>query len=161
MFEDIIIKWSNDNPNTLVEEEKPNCPGHKSPIDDLVKALRDDPGYRQSWHANISVAFQDAYITSPSKKDYIPMSQFEIKTMADTAADNFLNLLIGKTPDPTAKIGGEDIDGILQETCTIKNEKVTGDTHIRYFNHPINNKGTYIIGIDDIGNYIYDNSGMK
>ena len=32
----------------------------KSPIEDLVKALKEDEGYRDSWVANIAMAVYDA-----------------------------------------------------------------------------------------------------
>lgn len=57
----------------------------KQAVETLVKALKEDPDYRESWKANIAMAFKDAY----DNADVMD----EIHTIANTAADNFLNIL--------------------------------------------------------------------
>lgn len=51
----------------------------------LAKVLREDPEYRRTWHANISMQFKDE-----CSRQGINGSPAQI---ADKAADNFLDLL--------------------------------------------------------------------
>lgn len=65
-----------------------------SPIRALVKAFTDDPDYRETWKANIAMAFKDAYSNAErnaaaDEVDFNP----NIHTIANEAADNFLNTL--------------------------------------------------------------------
>ena len=57
----------------------------KEAVEILVKALKEDADYRESWKANIAMAFKDTY----DNADIMD----EIHTIANAAADNFLNLL--------------------------------------------------------------------
>ena len=57
----------------------------KSPIQDLVKALKDDEGYYIGWIANIAMAFQDCYNWEEDKKD--------IHKISNDAAKHFLKQL--------------------------------------------------------------------
>lgn len=58
----------------------------KDAIDHLCNAIKTDAGYRQTWKANIAMAFQDEY-----RREYLHKGVWEI---ANKAADNFLDLLI-------------------------------------------------------------------
>ena len=58
----------------------------KSPIEDLVKALKEDEGYYESWLANIAIAFQDCYGWEKDKKD--------IHKISNDAAKKFLKQLM-------------------------------------------------------------------
>ncbi len=57
-------------------------------IKTLTKALRDDPGYRIGWQANIAMAFQDEY---NRVKDEMP--KVSIHAISNAAAQNFIELL--------------------------------------------------------------------
>lgn len=63
----------------------------KSPIKDLVKALKKDKEYYIAWQANIAMAFKDEH-----HRQYGRTSQKKIHEIANQAANNFLNLLIKK-----------------------------------------------------------------
>lgn len=54
----------------------------------LVQSLKEDEGYRISWHANISMAFQDQ-----AHWDKRTWDRTELHETANKAADNFLKLL--------------------------------------------------------------------
>ena len=58
----------------------------KSPIKDLIEALRKDHGYYDSWKANIAMAFHDEYCRS--------FRQMGIRDISNVAAENFLKLLM-------------------------------------------------------------------
>ena len=62
----------------------------KSPIKDLVKALKNDEGYYYSWQANIAMSFYDHMQWSGKRK---PSSK-DLNEIANKAAKHFLNLLI-------------------------------------------------------------------
>ncbi len=62
-------------------------------VETLCKALREDPELYYSYQANIAMAFKDEYRTmypGPSTKN----DREVIHAIANTAAKNFLNLLI-------------------------------------------------------------------
>ncbi len=65
----------------------------------LTEALVKDPGYRMSWQANIAMAFKDLYDSEEYPKPYgdhdpnADLAPDYIHKIANTAADNFLNLL--------------------------------------------------------------------
>ena len=54
----------------------------------LVQSLKEDEGYRSSWHANISMAFQDQ--ANWDKRNW---DKTELHETANKAADHFLKLL--------------------------------------------------------------------
>ena len=56
----------------------------------LTQALNDDMDYRRSWHANISIAFQDEFARNSMKSD---IEKRNIRDVANRAADHFLNQL--------------------------------------------------------------------
>ena len=62
----------------------------KEAVDHLTEELKSDDDYRRSWHANISMAFQDEYARGSNLSDNERMN---IRDVANKAADNFLNLL--------------------------------------------------------------------
>ena len=60
----------------------------------LCDALRTDPGYRESWKANIAMMFKDEVARSPKAS---------VHEQANAAADNFLTLICYRataTPEP-------------------------------------------------------------
>ena len=70
----------------------------KEAVDVLVKKLKEDPGYRIGWEANIAMAFYDEFTRrnlSPCDIDQLTNQELrdEIHSIANRAADNFLNLL--------------------------------------------------------------------
>ncbi len=58
----------------------------------VFKELRKDEGYYYSWQANIAMSFKDEYDRCLKKYK----NQKDIHQIANIAAKNFLNLLIGK-----------------------------------------------------------------
>ena len=64
---------------------------NKSPITDLVKALKTDKAYQETWIANIAMAFQDEYRRSHQHNG--------VHYISNKAAKNFIKLLLrnGKT----------------------------------------------------------------
>jgi uncharacterized protein YdaT len=65
----------------------------KNAIEILVTALKTDEGYRESWKANIAIAFKDDYYwyKTNNEKDYL--NNQDIHIVANNAADNFLKIL--------------------------------------------------------------------
>ncbi len=61
----------------------------KKAVQQLVKALKEDEGYRISWKANIAMAFKDEYARTVTSGEPI----IGVHEVANRAADNFLNLL--------------------------------------------------------------------
>lgn len=53
----------------------------------LIEVLKYDEGYRESWKANIAMAFKDEYQMTPG------IGKASINEIANQAADNFLKLL--------------------------------------------------------------------
>jgi hypothetical protein len=68
----------------------------KSPIKDLVRALEEDPGYREGWVANIAMAFYDNYCWHMKNKHSAP-SRKDIHAVGNKAAKYFLELLCRDT----------------------------------------------------------------
>jgi len=66
---------------------------HKNSVEHAIKivqnALRTDEGYRIGWQANIAMAFKDEY--SRNRLKY--KTKQDIHNIANTAADDFLNIL--------------------------------------------------------------------
>lgn len=61
-------------------------------ITTLQKALKEDPGYRYSWLANIAMSFKDEWQKSCDNGG-LPATPDQIHEIANVAADNFLKLL--------------------------------------------------------------------
>lgn len=59
----------------------------------LAKSLKEDPGYFESWQANIAVQFQDEWAKYFSEADE---NKKIIGVISNQAAENFLNLLIAQ-----------------------------------------------------------------
>jgi CRISPR/Cas system-associated protein Cas10 (large subunit of type III CRISPR-Cas system) len=57
----------------------------------LCEALKKDPEYYNSWKANIAMSFVDEFYRTYPDNELV-----EVKNIANTAADNFLRLLISK-----------------------------------------------------------------
>lgn len=56
----------------------------------LVQELNADMDYRRTWHANISMAFQDLWTQEVGARR---MGKNTVREFANKAADNFLNQL--------------------------------------------------------------------
>jgi len=68
-------------------------------VEYLSKALKEDPGYWESWKANIAMAVYDQY-TDEVSKPLEEISHYDILQIANRGADNFLKLLTAeKTTD--------------------------------------------------------------
>lgn len=66
----------------------------KEAVSVLVEALKTDEGYRIGWQANIAMAFKDEFWrTCTTHKHLDLMDKEALHNIANTAADNFLNLL--------------------------------------------------------------------
>lgn len=57
----------------------------------LCQSLKEDESYYISWKSNVAMAFYDEFY-----KTYPDNELAQIHTIANTAADNFLKLLINK-----------------------------------------------------------------
>jgi hypothetical protein len=62
-------------------------------IGTLIEALKTDGGYRESWKANIAMAFKDDYYWYKNNNDKEYLNNQDIHIVANNAADNFLNQL--------------------------------------------------------------------
>jgi hypothetical protein len=62
-----------------------------SPIHALVKALTADPAYRETWKANLAMAYQDEYLRL--MPETVQVRKEILHTVANQAAEKFLNLL--------------------------------------------------------------------
>jgi Tfp pilus assembly protein PilF len=58
----------------------------------VCKALKEDPGYYESWKANIAMAFKDEWESEWYQQS--EQDKEDIHKLANIAAANFLNLLI-------------------------------------------------------------------
>jgi len=56
----------------------------------LTTALKEDEGFRESYKANIAMAFKDEYARKKIDKNYVNSN--DLHEIANKAADNFLNL---------------------------------------------------------------------
>jgi hypothetical protein len=63
----------------------------KEAVETLIKSLRKDKDFYDTWKANITVCFIEAYYLNK-----ISLSSKDIHTIADSGADKFLHLLIDK-----------------------------------------------------------------
>ena len=66
----------------------------KKAIKRVMKELREEEGYYYSWQANIACAFQDACRQYKKKNNKKALSNGDIYKISNTAAKEFLNLLI-------------------------------------------------------------------
>lgn len=90
------VRLSTQNPF----EEVPQ-PRLVSPIDALVSALKNDDGYRETWKANLAMAFVDEYKKwGDGQSIGGPADRMELHLLANKAADNFLNTLCAQTIAP-------------------------------------------------------------
>lgn len=74
---------------------------YNSKIYDAMNILRSElakdttkGSYYYSWQANIAMAFQAEWSRQAEAREYIDLGKLEIDEIANTAAKNFLNLLI-------------------------------------------------------------------
>lgn len=58
----------------------------------LMKALNEDPDYRETWKANIAMAFKDEF-SNNTFGAIQHVDEVDIHLIANNAADNFLDLL--------------------------------------------------------------------
>lgn len=67
----------------------------KEAVEQLIKALKEDPEYYYSWQANIAMSFQDEYSKRFKGQTLYPEGETPaiIAEIANEAAKNFLNLL--------------------------------------------------------------------
>ena len=74
-----------------VRAEDRKCLRLKEAVSVLVEALKTDESYRIGWQANIAMAFKDEYCREKFQQSE---QNFEdVHELANSAADNFLNLL--------------------------------------------------------------------
>lgn len=66
----------------------------KKAVETLTVALSADPDYWISWQANIAMAFVDEVARHRSVTGKRCINRREIHAIANTAADNFLKLLV-------------------------------------------------------------------
>ena len=66
----------------------------KEIIKELVKNLKEDKDYYQSWKANIAMAFYDNYMWYKKKTNKKTISKKDIPIIANNSAKSFLDLLI-------------------------------------------------------------------
>jgi hypothetical protein len=62
-------------------------------VKQLSKKLRKDEGYRESWKANIAMAFKDSWNQYSKKKRKTVMNKLDRHIIANEAAEYFLTLL--------------------------------------------------------------------
>lgn len=62
-------------------------------INTIKKALKEDKGYRESWKANIAVAFQDEFGNWRDNNAGINASNEDIHKISNIAANRFLEKL--------------------------------------------------------------------
>lgn len=67
----------------------------KDVIDALINELKTDPSYYYGWQANIAMSFKDEWQRAVDNGG-LPATIEQIHEIANDAAKNFLNLLIGK-----------------------------------------------------------------
>lgn len=62
----------------------------------LTKKLKKDDALFLAWQSSIAMSFKDVYTNALKDKDYSYMNRNDIHNIANTAAEDFLTLLIGK-----------------------------------------------------------------
>ena len=72
----------------------------KEAVTQLVKALKEDEDYRDSWVANISMAIKDQH-TEVEHQFYDSHMTLDLHDMSMNSAHCFLNLLCNVTDAPT------------------------------------------------------------
>jgi abortive infection bacteriophage resistance protein len=89
-YEEITEDSPDTKPNWLMEwKNKILNWKKKSPIKDLIKELKNDPGYRIGWVANIAMTCYDEIMRLPVNS----RSNKNIHTACNKGAEQFLNLL--------------------------------------------------------------------
>lgn len=69
----------------------------------LAKELKKHKDYRETWQANIAMAYFDAHAAHVRKTGKKQMSQKDILTIANNAADYFLRLLCDEIKYPEGR----------------------------------------------------------
>jgi hypothetical protein len=59
----------------------------------LTQELKNDPSYRIGWQSSIAMAFYDSASQYKKKKNKKYLSMVDIHTIANDAANSFINLL--------------------------------------------------------------------
>lgn len=62
-------------------------------IDELIKQLKDDPGYRIGWTSNIAMAYKDTLYQYKKKNNKKYLNQNDYHIIANQAAEYFINQL--------------------------------------------------------------------
>lgn len=62
-------------------------------IKELTNALNNDPDYRESWKANIAMAYKDSHAQYAKKTGKKVMNAEDRHIIANNAADSFLTIL--------------------------------------------------------------------
>ena len=60
----------------------------------IIEILKEDEDTRLSWESNIAMAFKDEYSRYKKRKRKIYINKKDIHIIANTAASNFIDLLI-------------------------------------------------------------------
>jgi len=68
-------------------------------IDNLIYALNEDNDYRESWKANIAMAYKDNYHWYKEKTGKTVMNKEDLHIIANNAADYFLKQLTNQTEE--------------------------------------------------------------
>ena len=68
-------------------------------VDRFRKELRNDEGFRESYKANIAMAFKDEYSSYKVELNKRYLGRLDIHKIANVAANNFLNLLCMQTKE--------------------------------------------------------------
>ena len=72
-------------------------------IKHLTKQLKKDAGYRESWKANIAMAFKDRHYQYKKEKNKKLLSNEDIHIVANEAAEYFLRLLCDEIKYPKGR----------------------------------------------------------
>ena len=75
----------------------------KNLITDLVKALKKDKGYRESWKANIAMAYSDTLDAYKRKNNKKHLNANDMHIIANKAAEYFLKQLCGELKYPKGR----------------------------------------------------------
>jgi hypothetical protein len=85
-------------------EQQVYSASESSPISRLVTALLNDTDYRETWKANIAMAFYDEYIRNWQLPNFDITNTKQIAEVANQAAENFLNLLCAQGGEKSKKV---------------------------------------------------------
>ena len=75
----------------------------KDAIKQITTKLKKDKNYRESWSANIAMAFKDNYRQYKSKTGKKALSFEDIHEISNNAAEYFLQLLCGEIKYPEGR----------------------------------------------------------